>query len=383
MTVSIDRKALAEAAHLALLATSPKDTVPILGHVLIEATGDRVHLSATNLDQYLTIRLESSCDGPASWATTVPARSLVAALDKLSGATVALEFNLLGEKLKLTAPNGGWRTLATLPTEDFPRPNITTDTYDIELPREALLSALDDVRGAASHEETRFYLNGIYVHAKAGLLHFVTTDGHRLHHRRMQAFHPSTGKPVDDMWPGIIWPNNAIAAMRAMLTKSDSSRVGIAVSDRGLSIELDGRQLWSKAIDGSFPDYRRVEPTASILRFCLTGKAPEIARAVAAVAAIGEAKVNAVRMTLCGEECTVDISQSSGSQGREPIAAAAFDGPAEFEIGFNAKYVQAALDPFGDGDIAWQFSDNQAPSLISGVDRDDLTVTLMPMRVWS
>jgi DNA polymerase-3 subunit beta len=251
-----------------------------------------------------------------------------------------------------------------------------------QLPHNFHLSALvlrgliDRTRFAISTEETRYYLNGIYLHAAVtdGLrsLRAVATDGHRL--ARVEEPLPEGAETI----PGVIIPRKTIAELRKLLEEVTGS-VEIGLSDTRIQFKVGPITLTSKLIDGTFPEYDRVIPHGNekVLR---VGK-KDFADAVGRVAAISSERSRPVKLSL--QKDLLTLSAASAEQG---TATEELDGDrvkyeaGPLEIGFQARYLSDITDQITDA-VEFRFSDGSAPTIVRDAGDESALYVLMPMRV--
>ncbi len=306
MKLKADRATLIKAlAHIQSVAEK-RNTIPILANALIAVKDGKLSLTATDMEIAVVeeVPAASSRDG----ATTVPAITLYEIVRKLSdGAEVELDFT--GGDAQLALRAGRYATsLVTLPTDDFPSMTAGQLPHRFHLTALALRGLIDRTRFAISTEETRYYLNGIFLHAADGadgrVLRAVATDGHRL--ARVEEPLPEGAGSM----PGVIVPRKTVAELRKLLDEA-SGDVECALSDTRIQFTVGNVQLTSKLIDGTFPEYERVIPrdNEKILR---VGK-KDFAEAVARVAAISNERSRPVKMTLARDLLT--LSAASPEQG--------------------------------------------------------------------
>jgi DNA polymerase-3 subunit beta len=227
---------------------------------------------------------------------------------------------------------------------------------------------------AISTEETRYYLNGIFLHTiesdSATVLRAVATDGHRLARVEMPA------PPGAQGMPGIIVPRKAVAEIQKLI-EDGSDEVGIELSTAKIRLTFNGVVLTSKLIDGTFPDYQRVIPSGNDKR--LTVERADFAKAVDRVSTISSERGRAVKLAINEGRLTLSVNNPDSGSATEELEVDYDAGP--LDIGFNARYL---LDITGqlDGDTAlFRLADPGSPTLIQ--DRDDAPAlyVLMPMRV--
>ena len=273
MKLSIERATLLKALAQAQSVVERRNTIPILANVLIEAEGNQVSFRATDLDIEVVDRAPAMVE--RAGATTVSAVMLHEIVRKLpDGALVNLTEDAASGRLTIMAGRSTF-SLATLPKEDFPV--MATSEYSSNFSAKApdLRRLFDKAKFAISTEETRYYLNGVYMHVSQGetgkVLRCVATDGHRL--ARIDAALPDGAEGM----PGVIVPRKTVGELRKLLD-DDEATIAVSVSETKVRFATPVITLTSKVIDGTFPDYTRVIPTGNTRK--LEVDASEFAKAV-------------------------------------------------------------------------------------------------------
>ena len=226
MKLTIERAALLKSLAHVQSVVERRNTIPILANVLIEAKDDRLELTATDMD--LTVVEQAAAEVAVPGATTVSAHTLYDIVRKLpEGAQ--LEFASSGEAGQMTLSSGRSAfTLATLPKEDFPTSGAETFPQSFTLAAGEIRNLIDRTRFAISTEETRYYLNGIYLHGaengEISLLRAVATDGHRLARFEMPLPEGARGMP------GVIVPRKTVGGLRKLIEEGEQS-VQVALSE--------------------------------------------------------------------------------------------------------------------------------------------------------
>lgn len=366
-----EKSALLAALSLTGAIVERRNTIPILSHVCLskpEAEG-RLTARMTDLDTEAEIEFAAEGEGPIK-PFTVPAHLLLDIVKKLpDGAEIKVEAadaSVSGVKIKAGRSRF---SLQTLDASDFPTMGAADMPCRFELPAKALATALDAVSFAISTEETRYYLNGIYLHSVEGGVMLVATDGHRLAKRFIALPDGMTGPP------GIIIPRKTVNVLAKILPKD--GMVEIAASDAKVMITTPDTRLTSKLIDGTFPDYLRIIPTSGAMLAEIDGKA--LTEAVDRVATIAGDKGRAARFTFKDHQLTLTVTNPDAGNAEEALA---YEGQAEIETGFNAKYVLDVVSHLPEGLITMAIQDVGAPAIFraDGDHRENLVV-LMPMRV--
>ncbi len=372
MKFSIERGALLKAVGQAQSVVERRNTIPILANVLIEAEGDAVSFRATDLD------IEVVDTAPAkverAGATTVSAVTLHEIVRKLpDGALVTLTDDGASGRLTVQAGRSNF-ALATLPREDFPVMASAEYTTNFSAPAPVLRRLFDKSKFAISTEETRYYLNGVYMHvADAGgrrALRCVATDGHRL--ARIDADLPSGAEGM----PGVIVPRKTVGELRKLLD-DDEATIAVSVSETKVRFATPGITLTSKVIDGTFPDYTRVIPTGNMRK--LEVDASEFAQAVDRVATVSSERSRAVKLALDEDRLVLSVNAPDAGAADEELAVAYGDEP--LEIGFNAKYLLEIASQVDRENAVFLFNSAGDPTLMREGNDESAIYVVMPMRV--
>ena len=326
MKLSMERSALLRAMSRAQSVVERRNTIPILGNVLIEAEGEQVSFRATDLDIEVVDRARAMV-GQAG-ATTVSAHTLHEIVRKLpDGAMVELSDDGISGRLEVRAGRSHF-SLATLPREDFPIMASSEYSSNFACPSPVLRRLFDKAKFAISTEETRYYLNGVYMHAATGVdgpvLRCVATDGHRL--ARIDAALPEGAEGL----PGVIVPRKTVGELRKLLD-DDEMAIAVSVSETKVRFATPEVTLTSKVIDGTFPDYARVIPTGNSRR--LEVDAAEFAQAVDRVATVSSERSRAVKMAIEEDRLVLSVNAPDTGAADEELAVAYAD--ERLEIGFN------------------------------------------------
>ena len=372
MKLSIERATLLKALAQAQSVVERRNTIPILANVLIEAEGNQVSFRATDLD------IEVVDHAPAmverAGATTVSAVMLHEIVRKLpDGALVSLAEDAAAGRLTITAGRSTF-SLATLPREDFPV--MATSEYSSNFSAKAseLRRLFDKAKFAISTEETRYYLNGVYMHVAQGevgkVLRCVATDGHRL--ARIDAPLPEGA----DGMPGVIVPRKTVGELRKLLD-DDEATIAVSVSETKVRFATPVITLTSKVIDGTFPDYTRVIPTGNTRR--LEVDASEFAKAVDRVATVSSERSRAVKLSLEEDRLILSVNSPDSGAAEEELAVAYAD--ERLEIGFNAKYLLEIASQVDRENAVFLFNTAADPTLMREGNDTSAVYVVMPMRV--
>jgi len=369
MKATIERATLLKCLSHVQSVVERRNTIPILSNVLIEAAADgAIRVMATDLDlQVLETLGAVSVESPG--AVTVSAHLLFDIARKLpDGSQVSLEVS--DNRMAVKAGRSRF-SLPTLPRDDFPVIVEGDLPTSFELPAATLAQMIDRTRFAISTEETRYYLNGIFLHVTDDELKAAATDGHRL--ARYTLPRPDGAEGM----PDVIVPRKCVGELRKLLEEAGDARVQIDLSATKIRFTLGSVVLTSKLIDGTFPDYSRVIPTGNDKLLRLDPKS--FWEGVDRVATIATEKTRAVKIALENDRVTLSVtSPDNGTAAEEVPADYKSDG---FEIGFNANYLKDILGQIEGDSVELHLADAGAPTLIRQDGKSPALYVLMPMRV--
>ncbi len=372
MKLSIERGTLLKALAQAQSVVERRNTIPILANVLIEAEGATVSFRATDLDIEVVDKAPAMVERAGS--TTVSAVMLHEIIRKLpDGALVTLADDAATGRLSITAGRSSF-SLATLPREDFPVMASSEYTTNFSAPAPVLRRLFDKAKFAISTEETRYYLNGVYMHVSNGengpVLRCVATDGHRL--ARIDAPLPAGAQAM----PGVIVPRKTVGELRKLLD-DDEATIAVSVSETKVRFATPLITLTSKVIDGTFPDYNRVIPMGNSRR--LEVDASEFAKAVDRVATVSSERSRAVKLSLDEDRLILSVNAPDSGNAEEELAVAYSD--ERLEIGFNAKYLLEIASQVDRENAVFLFNSSGDPTLMREGNDTSAIYVVMPMRV--
>ncbi len=367
MKATIERATLLRGLSHVQSVVERRNTIPILSNVLIEASLDgSLRLMATDLDLQIDETVPAAVD--QAGAITVPAHTLFDIARKLpEGAQV--ELTAAEGKIKVNAGRAKFE-LGTLPRDDFPVIAEGELPTVFELPAETLKQIIDKTRFAISTEETRYYLNGIFLHVADDMLKAAATDGHRL--ARVTVPRPEGAEAM----PDVIVPRKCVAELRKLLDEVDGS-VGVSLSGSKIRFDLGAAILTSKLIDGTFPDYSRVIPTGNDKILKIDPRS--FMQGVDRVSTIATEKTRAVKMALDRDRITLSVTSPDNGTAAEDVPGEYAAQP--FEIGFNSRYLMDILGQIESDLVEVHLADAAAPTLIRENDKSPALYVLMPMRV--
>ncbi|MGY6697255.1 MAG: DNA polymerase III subunit beta [Roseinatronobacter sp.] len=372
MKISIERAVLLKAISQAQSVVERRNTIPILANVLIEARDAEVNLRATDLDIEVIDRAPAMVE--QAGATTVSAVLLHDIIRKLpDGALIELVDDTRTGRLQVSAGRSNF-SLATLPKEDFPVMASSEYSANFAAPAKTLRRLFDKAKFAISTEETRYYLNGVYMHVAeadgARVLRCVATDGHRL--ARIDAPLPSGAENM----PGVIVPRKTVGELRKLL-EDDEMEIAVSVSETKVRFATPDISLTSKVIDGTFPDYTRVIPMQNTKR--LEVDASEFAKAVDRVATVSSERSRAVKLALEDDKLVLSVNAPDSGAAEEELIVAYAD--ERLEIGFNAKYLLEIASQVDRENAVFLFNASGDPTLMREGNDTSAVYVVMPMRV--
>jgi len=372
MKVTLERAELLKSLGHVHRVVERRNTIPILANVLVRAEKAALHLKATDLDLEVVESVPAEV-APAG-STTVPAHMFYEIVRKLpEGSQVVLESS--GDRAVLTIRAGRSRfTLQTLPESDFPDLAAGDMTHKFSLAAADLKRLIDKTQFAISTEETRYYLNGIYLHAagsgKSATLRAVATDGHRLAQAELPLHSGAVGMP------GVIVPRKAVTEVQRLI-EDNQAEVAIELSSTKIRFSVGAVVLTSKLIDGTFPDYGRVIPSGNDKELTVDKK--DFEAAVDRVSTVSSERGRAVKLSLSSGKLVLSVTNPDSGSATEELEVE-YDGD-PLDIGFNSRYlldIAAQLD----GEVAvLKLADPGSPTLIQDKDAKGALFVLMPMRV--
>ena len=371
MKLTIERAALLKSLGHVQSVVERRNTIPILSNVKIDAGDASVRLNATDMDLDIVEAAPADVSTPGS--TTVSAHTLYDIVRKLpDGAQI--DIDAAGDGQVVLSAGRSRFTLASLPTDEFPVLSGGELPHQFTLSAAELRGLIDRTRFAISTEETRYYLNGIYLHKAesdgTALLRAVATDGHRL--ASVEVPLPAGAEEV----PGVIVPRKAVAELRKLIDES-GDEVAVSMSESKIRFAFDDAVLTSKLIDGTFPDYQRVIPAGNDK--VMEVECKSFADAVDRVSAISSEKSRALKLALSGGTLVLSASSPEHGSATEEIEVA-FDGD-ELEIGFNSAYLLDVTRQI-EGEMArFTMADAASPTVMQETDDTSALYVLMPMRV--
>ncbi|MGE0652371.1 MAG: DNA polymerase III subunit beta [Alphaproteobacteria bacterium] len=372
MKFTIERALLLRSLGHVQSVVERRNTIPILSNVLMNAAKGSLRLTATDME--IAISETVAAETGAASAITAPAHTFYEIVRKLpDGAQVEIE-STDGDS-QITVRSGRYTSqLACLPPADFPALGDEDLPTRFTVPADAVRALIDHTRFAISTEETRYYLNGIYVHAAkrdgTPVLRAVATDGHRL-----ARFDVPLPKGAADM-PGVIVPRKMVNEWRKLIDETDTD-VEVALSEAKIRIAFDDVTLTSKLIDGTFPDYERVIPKGNDHVMDVPRKA--FSEAVDRVSTISTEKSRAVKLAI--RNGMVTLSATSLDQGSAEEQVEVDYAGEDMDVGFNSRYLLDIAAQIQGEKAQFRMGEATSAAIVGDSEDANALYVLMPMRV--
>lgn len=342
---------------------STRTTLPILSNVLLQAEGDQVRLTTTDLDVGVSGGITAQIEKPG--ATTLPARRLATIVRELPAADIQIEVD--SKNVASIRCGQSFFKILGLPEEEFPPLPKLDDARTFTIPQQALRDALKKTSYAISTDETRYVLNGILFSFKENKLTLVATDGRRLALVDLEIEFPRS-QEVD-----IIVPTKAVTELGRLL--GDEGDVRLSVGENQVSFRINDTLLASKLIEGNYPNYRQVIPGEAKERVTLEREL--FLNAVHRVSLLSSEKSNSVKLVFSKNNIEIAANTPDVGEARESLAVA-YKGR-EFSIAFNPEFLQAPLRALPNDEVFLDLIDEMSPGVIKI--QSPFLYVLMPMRI--
>ncbi|MDG4543422.1 MAG: DNA polymerase III subunit beta [Rickettsiales bacterium] len=366
---TIDRSQLLKALGHVQSVVERRNTIAILSNVKIEAFGGQINLTATDMDIAVTEKLEA--DISEEGALTVSAHTLYEIVRKLpDGAQVSIKGDASDTGHIEIASGSCNFSLACLPVTDFPVMSRGDMPYEFSLTAAELTALIDKPRFAISTEETRYYLNGIYIHSTDKMLCAVATDGHRLAKIEIEA--PEGASEI----PGVIIPRKTVVELKKLLDEAEDD-IEVSLSDTKICFVCGKAVLLSKLIDGTFPDYTKVIPQSNDKSLVIDSNALSVA--VDRVSTISSDKTKAVKLTVSAGKIVLSATNDDNGAATEELEANYNSD--SVEIGFNSRYILDMMGVIEGDEVEFVFADGSAPVLVKDSADSSSLYVIMPMRI--
>lgn len=363
MKFSVSKEKLLAGLQTVQNVVSTRTTLPILSNVLLQAEGDQLRLTTTDLDVGVSGAITAQVEKPG--ATTLPARRLFNIVRELPAAEIIVEVD--SKNVASIRCGQSFFKILGLPEEEFPPLPKQTNARTFTIGQQVLRDALKKTSYAISTDETRYVLNGILFSFKENKVTLVATDGRRLALVDLEVEFPRS-QEVD-----IIVPTKAVTELGRLL--GDEGEVRLSVEENQVAFQIGDTLLASKLIEGNYPNYRQVIPGEAKERVTLEREL--FLNAVHRVALLSSEKSNSVKLVFTKNNIEIAANTPDVGEARESLAVA-YKGR-EFSIAFNPEFLQAPLRVLTNDEVYLDMIDEMSPGVIKI--QSPFLYVLMPMRI--
>ena len=364
MKFSADRESLLAALQSVIGVVERRQTMPILANLLLDATGGKLSITATDLEVELvaSTAIKSATDG----RVTVPGRKLLDICRSLAAET-SLTFTQDGDRATLKAGRSRF-VLATLPAGDFPVIDELAQQQAVELPQSDLRRLLEKTHFSMAQQDVRYYLNGMLLETDGKMLRTVATDGHRLALCEMDL--PAKGKGQQ-----VIVPRKGVLELQRLL--GTEGQVQITIGSNHIRAQIGDVRFTSKLIDGRFPEYGRVIPSAPSK--AVVADRETLRAALQRTAILANEKYRGIRLALKENSLTLQAHNPEQEEAEEEVEVS-YKGD-ELEVGFNVGYLLDALGAVDGNEVEIGVTDGNSSCLVRAPGATSARYVVMPMRL--
>ena len=372
MEISVSKSDLLKELTATQGVVERKTTIPILSNFLFEAGGDKLSITATDLD--LSLRTSCPAKVKKEGSCTIPARKLYDYVKLLADGEISIK---LLENHWVQIRSGRSNTkMVGMARANFPALPLFPAESALQLPAQVLRQLIARTIFSISNEESRYTLNGALLVLKPESITMVATDGHRLAHIE----HVTTKLPVSGEMKVLV-PKKAMAELSTLLNNNDAQTVEFAKDESTLFFRIGGRLLTSRQLTGQFPNYEAVLPREN--NKFVAVHCDELSAAIQRVAQFADERSNAIRMRVEKNELKVSSSNTETGESEDSIETA-YTGDSMM-IGFNSQYLLEFLKVVGAGDVRFEFKDAQTAGQLRPDEPADseyrYRYIVMPMRI--
>jgi len=366
MKFSIQREDFLKPLQQVIGVVERRQTLPVLGNVLINATKKQIKLTATDLEVELQAQLTLSVTEPGD--ITMPARKL---LDICRTLPEEARLDISVNKDRALVRSGKSRfTLSTLPATEFPVVDKIKSAKRITLPQNRLHELIERTAFSMAQQDVRYYLNGLMLEPAGGILRAVATDGHRLAMCEIEA---DTG---DSGGEQVIVPRKGVQELHRLLEDNDEP-VTIEIGSNHIRIISSELRFTSKLIDGRFPDYTRVIPKNADKQLLVNRDL--LRQALTRTSILSNEKYRGIRLDVSENNIKIQAHNPEQEEAVEEIDATYSE--EDLVVGFNVTYILEVLNVLDSHDVAVSLSDANSSALINQPGMDDCRYVVMPMRL--
>jgi len=366
MKTIIKREDLLGPLQQVIGAVERRQTLPILGNVLLKSSGGDLSLTATDLEIEMVARVVA--DSNSDFQTTIPARKLLGICKALPDGS-SINFNIDENRVSLTSARSRF-TLASLPARDFPGLDEIEEQQSFSVPQNQFKALFDKTAFAMAQQDVRYYLNGILMELTSGKIKLVATDGHRL---ALSEVELETGVDTDLQ---LIIPRKAVLELSRLLDASDSPAKCV-LSRNHLRVETGALVFTTKLIDGKFPDYQRVIPVDG--NKIMEVERDTLKQSMSRIAILSNEKYRGIRLTLSNGNLSIQANNPDQEEAEEELQVE-YD-EAEMEIGFNVTYLIDVLNVLTSEKVQVKLKDANSSAIMSDSNDASSLYVVMPMRL--
>jgi len=361
MKLTITQQDLLHVLTKAVGVVERRNTIPVLANVKLQAD-TALTVKASDMD--IEVTATGQADVTTSGATTVNADTLTSIVKRLGKSSV-VTLEQADDWLTVSSGRSNFK-LATLPADTFPEMASSDYDHSGTIESDTLAQMFNKTKFAMSTEETRYYLNGVYMHNDdAGGLIIVAIDGHRL---------AKMASDVDLTVAPVIVPRKTVLELVKLLDDVDT--VTVETSDTKLRIKGDGFTLTSKVVDGTYPQYERVIPTGNDKTMTVCAK--EFSEASARVSLVSDDRTKAVKLNVSDGVCVLSVRGQTGNAVEE--VAVEYDSD-DLEAGYNSKYLAEMMAQAEGGNVEMAFGSPMDPALVKLSEVEGFVGVVMPVRM--
>lgn len=362
------RDALLRPLQLVTGVVERRQTLPVLGNLLVVADGDGLSLTGSDLEVELVARFDGA-EVAQMGEVTIPARKLADIWRSLpEGAEVSVQAE--GDRAIVRSGRSRF-TLSTLPAADFPRLEGGVGDFTLDLSQAEVRNLIDHVGFSMAQQDVRYFLNGMLLELTRDHVRTVATDGHRLAMYTL----PNGAPDLDDRLQAIV-PRKGVQEIARLLDDADRP-VSLHVGSNHLRVAAGAFMLTTKLIDGKFPDYEKVVPRRE--EKTLVADRDTLRQAFQRASILSNEKYRGVRLILDGEQLTIQANNPEQEEAEE-VVPVAYAGD-RMEIGFNVSYLQDVLNVLETEQVHVSVADANSSALIEGTGNDRALYVVMPMRL--
>lgn len=354
-----------------LSVVDKKNSRPILTYTLITAKNNQLELSATDLEVSAKVIIDASVEKEGNFC--VNAKNLSDILRELPNDVLKIEIPENENILKITCKDIHF-SLLVYKNDDFPHLAFENKNSEFTLSSESMLDIINKTFHAISNDETRLFLNGIYLQEVESKLRVVATDGHRL----SLVDTDIENSTLDNLVNGIIIPKKGVYELKKIAETFSDKNIKISVDDSFMYVNAEEKYFLSvRLIAREYPKYQAVIPSKT--SFTLKADKNLLFDAVRRIKIMSNEKSNGVRVKLEGRDMVVMANHPSLGNARETIQVD-YDGK-DMEIGFNAKYLMDTLSTLNDGEVVFELNNELSPVVIKSQLMPNYLGIIMPLKL--